>query len=62
MLPVRKLCHWRKQVKLDRYAKVRPTTFGLVGRKRIAVIRASGTIVGGESRTGGNISSEEVGL
>ena len=50
-----------RQVLLQRYAKVRPTTFGLVGRQRIAVIRASGTIVGGESSVpGDNIQAAEV--
>lgn len=35
------------QVGLKEYASVSPTAFGIVGRKRIAVIRAAGAIVGG---------------
>lgn len=38
------------QVGLKKYASVSPTAFGIVGRKRLAVIRATGPIVGG---TGG---------
>ena len=38
------------QVGLKKYASVSPTAFGIVGRKRLAVIRAAGPIVGG---TGG---------
>ncbi|KAK9813790.1 hypothetical protein WJX73_010027 [Symbiochloris irregularis] len=50
-----------KKVLLKRYSKVRPSTFGLVGKDRIAVIRASGTIVGGESSVpGDNIQAAEV--
>lgn len=36
-----------EQVNLKRYASVSPRAFGIVGRKRIAVIRAAGAIVGG---------------
>lgn len=35
------------QVGLKKYASVSPTAFGLVGKKRLAVIRAAGAIVGG---------------
>ena len=35
------------QVGLKKYASVSPSAFGLVGRKRIAVIRSAGAIVGG---------------
>ncbi len=35
------------QVGLKKYSSVSPTAFGMVGRKRIAVIRAAGAIVGG---------------
>jgi len=35
------------QIGLKRYAAVSPSAFGLVGRKRIAVIRSAGAIVGG---------------
>ena len=37
------------QVGLKKYASVSPSAFGLVGRKRIAVIRSAGAIVGGAS-------------
>lgn len=37
------------QVGLKKYAAVSPSAFGLVGRKRIAVIRSAGAIVGGAS-------------
>ncbi|BDA50409.1 Protease 4 [Coccomyxa sp. Obi] len=42
-----------KTVGLKKYASVSPTAFGIVGRKRLAVIRAAGPIVGG---TGGPAS------
>ena len=35
------------QVGLKKYSSVSPTAFGLVGKKRLAVIRAAGAIVGG---------------
>ena len=35
------------QVGLKKYASVSPRAFGLVGKKRLAVIRAAGAIVGG---------------
>ena len=35
------------QVGLKKYASVSPRAFGLAGRKRLAVIRAAGAIVGG---------------
>jgi len=35
------------QIGLKKYAAVSPSAFGLVGRKRIAVIRSAGAIVGG---------------
>ena len=35
------------QVGLKKYANVSPSAFGLGGRKRLAVIRAAGAIVGG---------------
>ena len=34
------------QVKLKKYARLSPGTFGLYGRKRIAIIRAAGAISG----------------
>ena len=37
------------QVGLKKYSSVSPSAFGLVGRKRIAVIRSAGAIVGGAS-------------
>ena len=36
-----------KKVTLRRYASVSPSAFGLAGRQTIAVVRASGVIVGG---------------
>ncbi|EIE22855.1 protease IV with duplicated peptidase family U7 domain-containing protein [Coccomyxa subellipsoidea C-169] len=50
-----------KAVGLKKYSSVSPTAFGMVGRKRIAVIRAAGAIVGGSGgRTSGNITSEDL--
>ena len=39
--------HPDTQAGLKKYASVSPTAFGLVGKKRLAVIRAAGAIVGG---------------
>ena len=43
------------QVGLKKYAAVSPSAFGLVGRKRIAVIRSAGAIVGGASCEPGDL-------
>ena len=45
------------QVGLGKYRKVSPRAFGLVGRRRIAVIRATGAIVGGGGLGGATISA-----
>ena len=51
-------------VGLKKYASVSPSAFGLGGKNRIAVIRASGAIVsgggGGGLMTGSNISADGV--
>ncbi|KAK9846465.1 hypothetical protein WJX81_004557 [Elliptochloris bilobata] len=49
-----------RAVGLKKYSSVSPSAFGLVGRKRIAVIRSAGAIVGGAARTGGTITAPEL--
>ncbi|KAK9917362.1 hypothetical protein WJX75_003547 [Coccomyxa subellipsoidea] len=50
-----------KTVGLKKYSSVSPTAFGIVGRKRIAVIRAAGAIVGGSGgRASGNVTAEDL--
>ena len=46
-VPLGHFCPLSLQVGLKKYASVSPSAFGLGGRKRLAVIRAAGAIVGG---------------
>lgn len=49
-----------KAVALKKYAKVSPSAFGFGGKKRIAVIRTAGPIVGGSGGGGGQIRADDV--
>lgn len=47
-----------RKVGLRKYASVSPSAFGLSGKKRVALLRTSGAIVGASASGGGSISAD----